>query len=134
MPSKKGQRIAARHAQIHQRARHRAAPALTEAQLRGSTLPAPASAETSAAPKEAPQDVEGQEPDETATTAAAPAVAAAPRPAAAPPLSLRSRREQQAIAAQAGPKVVYEFLRIGIITSIIGGVLIGLKFGTDLGA
>ena len=68
------------------------------------------------------------------TAAATPAVAAAPRPAAAPPMSLRSRREQQAIATQAGPRVVYEFLRIGIITSIIAGVLIGLKFGTDLGA
>ena len=124
MPSKKGRQQAARQAQIRQRARHKGRVQLTEAQLRG---PSPGTTES----EERPAD--GAAADRTAEAPPAQGVVAAPR-AAPPPVSLRARREQEAIALQSGPGLRSELVRIGIVTFVVAGILVGLKLGTDLGS
>ena len=110
MPSNKGKRTASRQTQAHQRPRRKGPPQLTEAQLRG---PSEAAAQGSEAPQ-------------LALTPATPAAPATMGP--------RALRERQAIAIQAGPPLRSELARIGIVTFIIGAILMGLKFGTNLGA
>ncbi len=123
MPSKKGQRQAARQTQLSGRSRHRAGPRLTEAQLRGPVEDAEAA---SAEPTRHSESSE--EPRAEPTTA----IVAAPQ--SPPVMTLRARRERQAIALQAGPSLRSETLRIGIVTAVVVAVLLGLKLGSDFGA
>jgi len=123
MPSKKGQRQAARQTQLSGRYRHRAGPRLTEAQLRGPAADAEAGSPDATSPSELNEEARA----ELTTT-----IAAAPQPP--PAMTLRARRERQAIALQAGPSLRSEVLRIGIVGAVIVAVLAGLKFGSDFGA
>ena len=123
MPSKKGQRQASRQTQLSGRSKHRAGPRLTEAQLRG-----PAEDAEAASTEPTRHSEPSEEPRAEPTTA----IAAASQ--APPAMTLRARRERQAIALQAGPSLRSETLRIGIVAAVVVAVLVGLKLGSDFGA
>jgi hypothetical protein len=130
MPIKKGKNIASRQAQLQRKAKQKSrhAPALSETQLHLSTAGSDTTVEsppTNEKALAAPEDEENG----GVITAAAPLTPSGP--ARAP--TLRARRQQQAMVAQAGPRVRSELLRIGIVTSIVGITLAVLKLATDLG-
>ena len=143
MPSKKGRHMASRQARLAQRGKRKGAarPQLSEAHLQGpeSAVSGPPGAQEAppiddstveqlVAPVVAEPSGDGAE-----EQAVAPAVAAA-APAATQAMSPRARRERQAIAAQSGPKLQSELLHIGVVMFVIVAVLVGLTFGTNLGA
>ncbi len=123
MPNKKSHRVAARQAQLRQRAKQkpRRGPVAQAPQY----VPPPTPAEAPST-EEAPQQLAG------AATAAAPAPSTSARVAA--PAARALRRERAAGVVQTSANLRTELLRIGIVMLTVAGVLVGLKLATNLGA
>jgi hypothetical protein len=143
MPSKKGRHMASRQAGLAHRGKHKGAahPQLSAAQLQGpgsadSSIPgvqqAPVIDDSTAEQLVAPAITEPDSDEAEGQTVVPTMTAAGPKATRA--MSPRARRERQAIAAQSGPKLQSELLRIGTVMFIIVAVLVSLTYGTDLGA
>ena len=121
MPSKKGRRIAARQAQIGQLAKRRAQRVTSVPALQPN--PPSESAALAAPPTPAAAEV-AQQP-------AAAEPSAPTRPVA--PSARLTRRERPSLTAQSAAGLRAELLRVGVVALLISGILIGLRFGTNLG-
>ena len=118
MPTKKSRHVAARQAQLRERAKKKAhhgpGPSLPAFTNLARTDASPAS---TSMPKPESSDIP------TATRPPAPITPAHP---------LRRERLSPALLTTVGLRS--ELLRIGIVASLVAGVLLGLKLGTNLGA
>ena len=125
MPNKKSHRVAARQAELRQRARQK---------LRRGPVAPPPQYVPPPAPTEAPSTEEA--PQQFAPAASAPTTA--PSPSTSAPIAASSarapRRERAAEVIQRAASLRTELLRIGIVAVTVAGILVGLKLGTDLGA
>ena len=117
MPSKKGRLVASRQTQLRHRTRHNG-PHLTSVQLQGATE------------NNEQITVLQDNPDKQSKEASAGTNPAFGSPT---PLGPRARTEQQVIALQAGPAMRVELMRIGILSFVIGIMVVILRFATDLG-
>ena len=123
---KKSKKIASRQAQLQQRAKQKL--------RRGAPAPPPAYVPP-ITPAEAPDTDDAPE-QAAIAPAAAQAAPAAPTPTAtsiAAPRPQLSRRERAAEVVLTTASLRTEVMRIGIVAFIVAGILVGLKFGTDLG-
>ena len=120
MPSNKSRRVASRQAQAREQARRKArrgpGPVITQPPV--STEMAPSG------------DASAEEPESLALAEPTPARPPTPSPAVRSSL----RRERPSVTILSTASLRGELTRIGVIISVIAGILAGIKFGTDVGA
>ena len=118
MPTKKSHHVAARQAQLRERAKkkghHGPGPSLPAFTNLAGTDASPAS---TSIPK--------QESSDSPTATMSPALITSAHPV---------RRDRPSPALLTTASLRSELLRIGIVASLVAGVLLGLKLGTNLGA